>query len=198
MELKQSTVQANLTVGHMSQLASHTELPLPARPCMSFLVHSYWIPPLQWMSISISHAPKPKPVTTAIKLDTSPTAPNHMDNGSETTPQVSTSEILSTKPSQLPSMHKTKKRGQRKRLREIFELVNGERHTLFNKSFLSLENCTVGSSKDMLDSKIPLVTEEVVSKTQTPEPASPPPKPDDSIYNLVWSMILQRSTYIPI
>jgi len=36
--------------------------------------------------------------------------------------------------------------------------------------FSVLENCMVGSTKDMLDSNVPPVTEEVVSKLETPEP----------------------------
>ena len=37
--------------------------------------------------------------------------------------------------------------------------------------FSVLENCTVGSTKDMLDSNALPVTEEVVSKSETPKPA---------------------------
>ena len=37
--------------------------------------------------------------------------------------------------------------------------------------FSVLENCTVGSTKDMLDSNVPPATEEVVLKSETPEPA---------------------------
>ena len=35
--------------------------------------------------------------------------------------------------------------------------------------FSVLENCMVGSTKDMLDLNVPLMTEEVVSKSETPE-----------------------------
>src|SRR6266481_2738605 len=80
--------------------------------------------------------------------------------------------------------------------------------------FLVLENCTVGSTKDMLDSKVPPVTEEAVSKPPTstladsiPSPilsSIPSPtlsstaEPDDSLYKLIHSTLFRRSTYIPI
>src|SRR6266481_576643 len=57
--------------------------------------------------------------------------------------------------------------------------------------FLVLGSCTVGSTKDMLDSNVPPMTEEAVSKPSTPEPANPP-------YVLLCSTTFQRSTYIPL
>src|SRR6266481_1727752 len=104
-------------------------------------------------------------------------------------------------------MHETR---QRRRQKGIFKAVNGERHTCLTNHFSVLENCMVGSTKDMLDSKAPQVTEETVSKPPTPKPADPtlsltpsptPPltaKPDDSLYKLIHSTMFQRSTYIPI
>src|SRR6266481_9899273 len=57
--------------------------------------------------------------------------------------------------------------------------------------FSVLGSCTVGSTKDMLDSNVPPMTEEAVSKPSTPEPADPP-------YVLLCSTTFQRSTYIPL
>ena len=52
--------------------------------------------------------------------------------------------------------------------KQIFDWVDSETHTPLDQLF-SLENCMVGSTKDMLDSNIPPATEEVVSKSKTPE-----------------------------
>src|SRR6266481_9997461 len=57
--------------------------------------------------------------------------------------------------------------------------------------FSVLENCTVGSTKDMSDSNIPPTTEKAASKPSTPELADPP-------YVLLCSATFQRSTYIPL
>jgi len=49
----------------------------------------------------------------------------------------------------------------------------------------------VGSTKDMLDSKVLSETEEVVSNPPTPQPDDPP-------YVLMCSVTLRRSTHIPL
>ena len=57
--------------------------------------------------------------------------------------------------------------------------------------FSVLEKCMVESTKDMLDSKVPSETEEVVSNPPTLQPDDPP-------YILMCSMMLRRSTHIPL
>ena len=56
----------------------------------------------------------------------------------------------------------------------------------------------VGSSKHMSHLNAPPVTEEVVSKTLTPEMATFTPKPNNSTYDLIHLTMFQRSTYVPI
>ena len=61
--------------------------------------------------------------------------------------------------------------------------------------FSVLEDCTVGSTKDMLDSNVPPTTEEAVSKPPTPNLAGKPAGPP---YVLLHSTTFRRSTYIPL
>ena len=56
----------------------------------------------------------------------------------------------------------------------------------------------VGSTKDMLDSNVPQVTEEVVSKSKTPELADTRSKREKQILEALQNKIFWRSTYIPI
>ena len=56
----------------------------------------------------------------------------------------------------------------------------------------------VGSTKDMLDSNVPPVTEEVVSKSETPELADTRSKREKRILEALRNKIFRRSTYIPI
>ena len=64
--------------------------------------------------------------------------------------------------------------------------------------FSVLESCTVGSTKDMLDSNVPLMTEEVVSKYEISKPADTPSKTEKRISELLQERVFRRSTYIPI
>ena len=64
--------------------------------------------------------------------------------------------------------------------------------------FSVLENCTVGSTKDMLDSNVLPTTEEVVSKSETSKPANTPSETKKRISELLQERVFQRSTYIPI
>ena len=64
--------------------------------------------------------------------------------------------------------------------------------------FSVLENCTVGSTKDMLDSNVPPSTEEVVSKSKAPELADTQSEREKRILEALRNKIFQRSTYIPI
>ena len=64
--------------------------------------------------------------------------------------------------------------------------------------FSVLENCTVGSTKDMLDLNVPPATEEVVSKSKMPELADTQSKREKRILEALRNKIFQRSTYIPI
>jgi len=57
--------------------------------------------------------------------------------------------------------------------------------------FSGLEKCMARSTKDMLDSKVPSKTEEVVSNPPTLQP-------DDLPYILMCSITLWRSTHIPL
>ena len=70
--------------------------------------------------------------------------------------------------------------------------------TLLNQSFLVLENCMVGSTKDMLDLNTPPATEEVVSKSKMPELADTQSKREKWILEALRNKIFWRSTYIPI
>ena len=64
--------------------------------------------------------------------------------------------------------------------------------------FSVLENCTVGSTKDMLDSNVLPTTEEVVSKSETSKPAHTPSKTEKRISELLQERVFWRSTYVPI
>ena len=64
--------------------------------------------------------------------------------------------------------------------------------------FSVLENCMVGSTKDMLDSSVPPSTEEVVSKSEAPELADTRSEREKRILEALQNKIFRRSTYIPI
>ena len=64
--------------------------------------------------------------------------------------------------------------------------------------FSILENCTVGSTKDMLDSNVLPTTEEVVSKSEMSKPADTLSETEKRISKLLQERVFQRSTYIPI
>ena len=64
--------------------------------------------------------------------------------------------------------------------------------------FSVLENCTVGSTKDMLDSNMLPTTEEVVSKSEMSKPANTLSKTEKRISELLQERVFQRSTYVPI
>ena len=64
--------------------------------------------------------------------------------------------------------------------------------------FSVLENCTVGSTKDMLDSNVPPTTEEVVSKSEMSKPADTSSETEKRISKLLQERVFWRSTYIPI
>ena len=64
--------------------------------------------------------------------------------------------------------------------------------------FSVLENCTVGSTKDMLDSNVLPTTEEVVSKSETSKPANTPSETKKRISELLQERVFRRSTYVPI
>ena len=56
----------------------------------------------------------------------------------------------------------------------------------------------VGSTKDMLNSNVPPMTEEVVSKSETRDLADTRSKREKQILEALQNKIFQRSTYIPI
>ena len=56
----------------------------------------------------------------------------------------------------------------------------------------------VGSTKDMLDSNMPPITEEVVSKSEMSKPADTPSETEKRISKLLQERVFWRSTYIPI
>ena len=56
----------------------------------------------------------------------------------------------------------------------------------------------VGSTKDMLDSNVPPLTEEVVSKSEAPKLADTRSKREKRILEALQNKIFRRSTYIPI
>ena len=62
--------------------------------------------------------------------------------------------------------------------------------------FSILENCMVGSTKDMLDSNVLPTTEEVVSKSETSKPANTPSETEKRILELLQERVFWRSTYI--
>ena len=64
--------------------------------------------------------------------------------------------------------------------------------------FTVLEACTVGSTKDMLDSNAPPETEEVVSKTKMPKLVDMWAEREKQILEDLQLKIFQRSTYISI
>ena len=65
--------------------------------------------------------------------------------------------------------------------------------------FSVLENCTVGSTKDMLDSNVLPMTEEVVSKSETSKPAHTLSETEKRISELLQERVFRRSTYnVPI
>ena len=64
--------------------------------------------------------------------------------------------------------------------------------------FSVLENCMVGSTRDMLDLNVPPMTEEVVSKSKTPNLADTQSEREKQILEALRNKIFQRSTYIPI
>ena len=64
--------------------------------------------------------------------------------------------------------------------------------------FSVLENCTVGSTKDTLDSNVLPTTEEVVSKSETSKPAHTPSETEKRISELLQERVFRRSTYVPI
>ena len=64
--------------------------------------------------------------------------------------------------------------------------------------FSVLENCMVGSTKDMLNLNMPPTTEEVVSKSETSKLADTQSKTKKRISELLQERVIQRSTYIPI
>ena len=66
--------------------------------------------------------------------------------------------------------------------------------------FSVLENCMVGSTKDMLDSNVLPTTEEVVSKSETSKPAQAdtPSETEKRISKLLQERVFWRSTYIPL
>ena len=64
--------------------------------------------------------------------------------------------------------------------------------------FSVLENCTVGSTKDMLDSNVLPTTEEVVSKSEMSKPTNAPSETEKRISELLQERVFRRSTYVPI
>ena len=64
--------------------------------------------------------------------------------------------------------------------------------------FSVLENCMVGSTKDMLDSNMLPTTEEVVSKSETSKLADTPSETEKRTSKLLQERVFRRSTYVPI